>query len=94
MTPQPIPTAHLDGTTKQALETGRNRLLMGGALFAVAFTAIAFRLTDVAVVKPTGEPHIAQTTGTPAFTAGRNSGSTRDSILAASRGSSTWRGLA
>ena len=71
MTPQPIPTAHLDGTTKQALETGRNRLLMGGALFAVAFTAIAFRLTDVAVVKPTGEPHIAQTTGTPAFTAGR-----------------------
>ena len=63
MTPQPIPTAHLDGTTKQALETGRNRLLVGGALFAVAFTAIAFRLTDVAVVKPAGEPHIAATTG-------------------------------
>ncbi len=71
MTPKPITTAHLDGTAKQAMEAGRNRLLVGGALFAVAFTAIAFRLADVTVVKPAGEPTIAAATGSPAFTAGR-----------------------
>ena len=46
MTPKPIATAHLDGTAKQSLEVGRNRLLVGGALFAVAFSVIAFRLAD------------------------------------------------
>jgi cell division protein FtsI (penicillin-binding protein 3) len=71
MTPKPITTAHLDGTAKQAMEAGRNRLLVAGALFAVTFTAIAFRLADVTVVKPAGEPAIAAVTGSPAFTAGR-----------------------
>jgi cell division protein FtsI (penicillin-binding protein 3) len=71
MTPKPIATAHLDGTAKQALETGRNRLLVGGALFAVAFSAIAFRLADVTVVKPAGEPTYSVATDRPAFTAGR-----------------------
>ncbi|MDX1483567.1 MAG: penicillin-binding protein 2 [Alphaproteobacteria bacterium] len=71
MTPKPIATANLDGTAKQALETGRTRLLVGGALFAVAFSAIAFRLADVSVVKPAGEPNITASRGVPAFTAGR-----------------------
>ena len=71
MTPKPIATAHLDGTAKQALEAGRNRLLVGGALFAVAFSAIAFRLADVTVVKPAGEPTYSVATDRPAFTAGR-----------------------
>ncbi|HSR55482.1 MAG TPA: penicillin-binding protein 2, partial [Alphaproteobacteria bacterium] len=71
MTPKPIATAHLDGIAKQALETGRNRLLVGGALFAVAFSAIAFRLADVTVVKPAGEPTIASAPTNPVFTAGR-----------------------
>jgi cell division protein FtsI (penicillin-binding protein 3) len=71
MTPKPIATAHLDGTAKQALEVGRTRLLVGGALFAVAFSAIAFRLADVAVVKTTGEPGVTAAAHTRAFTAGR-----------------------
>jgi cell division protein FtsI (penicillin-binding protein 3) len=71
MTPKPIATAHLDGTAKQALETGRNRLLVGGALFAVAFAAIAFRLADVTVVKPAGEPTYSAANDRPTFTAGR-----------------------
>ena len=71
MTPKPIATAHLDGTAKLALETGRNRLLVGGALFAVAFSAIAFRLADVTVVKPAGEPTYSAATDRPDFTAGR-----------------------
>ncbi len=70
MTPKPIATAHLDGTAKLSLEVGRNRLLVGGALFAVAFSAIGFRLADVSIVKTAGEPRIT-TAHTQAFTAGR-----------------------
>ncbi|MCZ6495775.1 MAG: penicillin-binding protein 2 [Alphaproteobacteria bacterium] len=71
MTPKPIATAHLDGTAKQSLEVGRNRLLVGGALFAVAFSVIAFRLADVSVVKTAGEPGVAAAAQARAFTAGR-----------------------
>jgi len=71
MTPKPIATAHLDGTAKQCLEVGRNRLLVGGALFAVAFSAIAFRLADVSVVKTAGEPGVSASAHAGAFTAGR-----------------------
>ena len=71
MTPKPIATAHLDGTAKQSLEVGRNRLLVGGALFAVAFSAIAFRLADVSVVKTAGEPSVSASAHAGAFTAGR-----------------------
>jgi len=71
MTPKPMVTGHLDGTAKQCLEVGRNRLLVGGALFAVAFSAIAFRLADVAVVKTASEPGISASAHAGAFTAGR-----------------------
>ncbi|TDI66695.1 MAG: penicillin-binding protein 2 [Alphaproteobacteria bacterium] len=71
MTPKPIATAHLDGTAKLSLEVGRNRLLLGGALFAVAFAAIAFRLADVSVIKTAGEPGVAAAAPARAFTAGR-----------------------
>lgn len=56
----PAPKPPIDGVVKQALETGRNRLLVGGVLFAVAFAAIGFRLADVAVVQPQTEPRIVQ----------------------------------
>ncbi len=56
----------LQGTTKGALEAGKNRLLVVGALFALAFSAIALRTVEVMVLKP-GQPraHGAQMAGAP-----------------------------
>ena len=42
----------LDGIRKQALETGRNRLLVTGVLFAMAFSVIGVRLVDLALLSP------------------------------------------
>src|SRR5690606_12033654 len=42
----------IDGRMKAAVETGRNRLVVGGVLFAVAFGAIAVRLVDLAMQRP------------------------------------------
>jgi cell division protein FtsI (penicillin-binding protein 3) len=49
----------LDGATKRALETGRSRLLVGAALFALAFLAICGRLIDVTLFEDGIEPRIA-----------------------------------
>ncbi|MBM3564705.1 MAG: hypothetical protein FJX42_01155, partial [Alphaproteobacteria bacterium] len=62
------PPLSLEGTEKQALETGRNRLVVAGAVIAFAFVAIAFRLVDIAVLKG-GEPRIARSTPPHAATA-------------------------
>lgn len=40
----------LEGSAKEAIETGRNRLVVAGALFALAFLLIGARLVDVAVI--------------------------------------------
>lgn len=50
----------LDGMTKQALETGRTRLLVASLLFAAAFLIIAGRLVSVALFSSGGEPSIAE----------------------------------
>ncbi len=56
----------LDGATKRALEIGRQRLLIGAALFALAFLAISGRLVDVTLFGDGTEPRIA---GQPALAA-------------------------
>src|SRR6516225_10764622 len=48
----------LDGATKRALEAGRARLLVGAALFALAFVAIAGRLVDVTLLEDGIEPRM------------------------------------
>lgn len=50
----------LEGARKQALETGRNRVLVTGAVFAFAFLAIAGRLVDLTAIDQPGEPQVAQ----------------------------------
>jgi len=50
----------LEGARKQALETGRNRVLVTGAVFAFAFLAIAGRLVDLTAIDQPGEPKVAQ----------------------------------
>jgi cell division protein FtsI (penicillin-binding protein 3) len=49
-----------DGATKQALETGRTRLLVASLLFAAAFFIVAGRLVSVALLSSGGEPSIAE----------------------------------
>ena len=48
----------LEGATKRALEAGRSRLLVGAALFALAFVAIAGRLVDVTLLEDGIEPRM------------------------------------
>ncbi|MGH6660933.1 MAG: hypothetical protein ACREB6_05300, partial [Rhodospirillales bacterium] len=50
----------IDGIRKQALDTGRNRLLITGVVLTLAFTAIAGRLVDLTVFKAGGEPRLAR----------------------------------
>ena len=53
-------TQRLEGATKQAIETGRNRLLVAGAIFALAFSTISVRLADITVLQQGHEPRVAQ----------------------------------
>ncbi|MBL6941438.1 MAG: penicillin-binding protein 2 [Rhodospirillales bacterium] len=64
-------TVRLEGNYKQALETGRNRLLVTGVMFMIAFVAIAVRLVDLTAFGPGGEPRISHSIPSPAVTAGR-----------------------
>ncbi len=50
----------IDGIRKQALETGRNRLLVTGVLFTMAFTVIAGRLVELAITRDAGENYQAR----------------------------------
>ncbi|MFM2129043.1 MAG: hypothetical protein RL477_589, partial [Pseudomonadota bacterium] len=77
------PRTAIEGMTKQALETGRTRILVAGALFSLAFIAIGLRLADVTIVKPAGEPRIASSKRAPAFTAGRADIVDRNGVLLA-----------
>ena len=63
----PAARLRLDGLAKQAMETGRNRLVLGGALFALAFLVVAVRLADVALFSQGKEPRLARApAGAPA----------------------------
>ncbi len=73
----------IEGTAKQALETGRTRLLVAGALFAMAFAVIGLRLADLTLIKPEGEPRIAAAKHAPVFTAGRADIVDRNGVLLA-----------
>ena len=53
----------LDGNAKRAIETGRTRLLVAGALFIVAYLVIAVRLITVMLLTDGAEPRLA---GVPA----------------------------
>ena len=57
--PQSGDSIQLDGITKQALETGRTRLLIASLLFAAAFLVVAGRLVAVTLLQPGSEPTIA-----------------------------------
>jgi cell division protein FtsI (penicillin-binding protein 3) len=56
----------LEGVRKQALETGRNRLMVAAAIMTMAFGGIGVRLVDLTVMKPGNEPSRASVSTTGA----------------------------
>ncbi len=48
----------VEGRSKQALETGRSRLIVAGVAFALAFSLIASRLVELGIVPPAREPSL------------------------------------
>ncbi|MED5396302.1 MAG: penicillin-binding protein 2 [Pseudomonadota bacterium] len=51
----------LDGARKQALETGRNRLLVTAVVLNLAFAAVIARVVDLTVMTNGSEPRVART---------------------------------
>jgi len=66
-----VAARRLDGVRKQALETGRNRLLVTAVVLTMAFAAIALRLVDLTVIRAGGEPRLARVDPSPVAPAGR-----------------------
>lgn len=50
----------LEGTAKQSIEIARQRLIVAGALFAVAYAVVGLRLVDVTLLRDGREPRVAQ----------------------------------
>jgi len=61
----------IDGARKQAIETGRNRVVVTAVVFGLAFAAIAGRLVDLTVLNQPGEPQVTQRAEKPSWTAER-----------------------
>lgn len=73
----------LEGEVKQALDTGRNRLIVTGVLFALVFTVIAGRLVDVTLIGRSSEPRVATAPRAGAFESFRADISDRNGVLLA-----------
>jgi cell division protein FtsI (penicillin-binding protein 3) len=53
-TAPPTATLHIEGVKQRAMETGRSRLIVTGAIFLLAFSVIAVRMIDVTVLHQGG----------------------------------------
>lgn len=55
-----VPSKRLpaDGPAREAIETGRNRLMITGAVLFVAFGCIGLRLVDLSLLQPAEEPRL------------------------------------
>ena len=78
-----VPTVRIEGATKQAIEVGRNRLLVAGAFFAVAFALVAVRLVDVAVLRGLDDPSVVRESSASDLKAGRADIVDRNGVLLA-----------
>jgi len=64
-------TIRLEGSRKQALETGRTRLVVAAMSFALAFTLIGWRLVDLGLLSTEHEPSLARSLASDALETGR-----------------------
>jgi cell division protein FtsI (penicillin-binding protein 3) len=69
--PHGQPDVLVDGVVKQAVETGRTRLMVTGFVFALAFLVIAARLIDLGLVRQGNEPRLAHGEAGKALATGR-----------------------
>ncbi|NQW12044.1 MAG: penicillin-binding protein 2 [Alphaproteobacteria bacterium] len=76
-------TVHLEGVAKQALETGRNRLLLAGCLVALAFVAVGARVIELSAFRDHNEPTTSNTTADAALQTGRADIVDRNGLLLA-----------
>ena len=60
----------IDGVAKQAIEIGRNRLLVAGCLIALGFIAVGGRVIELSALRDHNEPNVATSTGST-LTTGR-----------------------
>ncbi len=74
---------HMEGIKKQALETGRNRLLVAGMVITIAFAGIAGRLTDLAVISGGFEKRIGKVASAEISASGRADIVDRNGVLLA-----------
>ncbi|MFO1189123.1 MAG: penicillin-binding protein 2 [Alphaproteobacteria bacterium] len=86
--PLPLPPeaphmVRLDGASKAAMDTGRTRLFVTGVVMGTAFLAIAGRLVDVSVFKPTGEMRFGRTTVSAPLIVQRGDITDRNGVLLA-----------
>ena len=73
----------MEGMRKQALETGRNRLLVAAVMMTMAFAGIAGRLVDLAVIEGGYEPRTADAEGASQATSGRRNIVDRNGMILA-----------
>lgn len=59
-----VPSKRLpvDGPTREAIETGRTRLLITGAMICFAFGCVGLRLVDLSLLQPAEEPGLSHAT--------------------------------
>ncbi|MDA1089699.1 MAG: penicillin-binding protein 2 [Proteobacteria bacterium] len=80
---KPIGARKIEGSRKQAMETGRNRLLVTGVILSLAFTAIGVRLVDLTVFKAVDEPRLSHIDSIPEAAVGRADIIDRNGIILA-----------
>ena len=73
----------IEGDRKTAIETGRNRLMVAGALFTAAFAAIGIRVVDVSVFSDNAEPRYTRSISKDEKNTGRADIVDRNGILMA-----------
>lgn len=64
-------TIRLEGSRKQALETGRTRLLVAAMSFTLAFSLVGWRLVDLGLMADQHEPSLARSLASDTLETGR-----------------------
>ncbi len=76
-------TIRLEGSRKQAIETGRTRLLVAAASFTLAFALIGWRLVDLGIMAEQHEPSLARSLSSDALETGRADITDRNGVVLA-----------
>lgn len=76
-------SVRLDGVAKQALEVGRNRLILAGCLLTLGFAAIAGRVVELSALRDHNEPTVPTAAADAALQTGRADIIDRNGMLVA-----------